>query len=351
MLRALKLATLRMAGGMGLNSLLLDSGWRRHRLLILCYHGVSIEDEHLSCPGLYIPPALFRERMEALRRMDCAVLPFGDALDRLYAGTLPPRAVAITFDDGGYDFYKVAHPILREYGFASTLYLTTYYSAYNRPVFDVMLLYLMSKSGLRDLSWPEFLPAPVRLDRQGQRQAAALIRSSVEKKRLSGAGKDEVLAQLAARLEVNYAALCAKRILHLMTPAEAGQMAAAGVDIQLHTHRHRVSLRRDLFLKEIEDNRRSIAAVSSAPAVHFCYPCGWTRPQFREFLSSAGVESATTTDVGLATMRTDRYFLPRLLDVLTLTAAEFDAWVSGMAAFLPHRSIPESPGPLIESEG
>jgi peptidoglycan/xylan/chitin deacetylase (PgdA/CDA1 family) len=337
-----------MAGGLGLNSLLIESRWRRHRLLILCYHGVSLEDEHEWSPALYLPPALFRDRMEALRRMDCAVLPFGDALDRLYAGSLPPRAVTITFDDGGYDFYKVAYPILRDYGFPATLYLTTYYSEYNRPVFDVMLPYLLWKGRLRSLTWPEYLPAPVRLDERGREEARSRIRDRARQAGLSAAQKDDVLAELAARLEVDYAGLCAKRILHLMTPAEAGEMAAAGVDIQLHTHRHRLPLRRDLFLKEIEDNRRSIAALSAAPAVHFCYPWGSCRPEFREFLRSAEVESAVTTQAGLADMRTDRYALPRLADVATLTAGEFAGWVSGLASLLPRRAVGESVQPPIE---
>jgi peptidoglycan/xylan/chitin deacetylase (PgdA/CDA1 family) len=351
MLRTLKLAALRMAGGMGLNSLLIESPWRRRRLLILCYHGVSLADEHEWGPALFLPPALFRDRMEALRRMGCAVLPFGEALARLYAGSLPPRAVTITFDDGGYDFYKVAWPILREYGLPVTLYLTTYYSLYNRPVFDVMLPYLLWKGRLNSLSWPDFLPAPVWLDERGRDQARSRIRDRARQAGLSEAQKDDVLADLAARLQVDYAALCAKRILHLVTPSEAGELAAAGVDIQLHTHRHRVSLQRNLFLKEIEDNRRSIAAISAAPAVHFCYPSGLCRPEFREFLRSAGVESAVTIEAGLADMRTDRYFLPRLADVATLTAEEFAGWASGLASFLPRRRLAESLRAPMEDAG
>ncbi len=348
MLRGIKLATLWMADGLGLNSLLIESRWRRRRLLILCYHGVSLDDEHAWNPALYLQPVLFRKRMETLRRMGCAVLPFGDALARLYAGSLPPKAVTITFDDGGYDFYKVAYPILREYGFPVTVYFTTYYSLYNRPVFDVTLSYLLWKGRLRSLSCPEFLPAPVWLDEPGRDEARSRILDRARHSGLSAARKDDVLADLAARLGVDYAALCEKRILHLMTPAEAGELAAAGVEIQLHTHRHRMSLRRDVFLREIEDNRRAIAAASAAPAVHFCYPCGLYRPEFPDFLRSAGVKSAVGTQAGLAGKGTDPYFLPRLADVSALTAAEFAAWVGGLASFLPRRALPENVHPLSE---
>jgi peptidoglycan/xylan/chitin deacetylase (PgdA/CDA1 family) len=43
------------------------------------------------------------------------------------AGTLPPRPVVLTFDDGFADFASAALPRLERHGFASTLYVTTGY--------------------------------------------------------------------------------------------------------------------------------------------------------------------------------------------------------------------------------
>jgi hypothetical protein len=44
------------AGVGGVGALVGGSRWRRSRLLILCYHGVSLGDEHGAAPELYIPP-------------------------------------------------------------------------------------------------------------------------------------------------------------------------------------------------------------------------------------------------------------------------------------------------------
>jgi hypothetical protein len=43
----IKGAILRVLNGAGIFELVADSRWRQQRLLILCYHGTSLADEHL----------------------------------------------------------------------------------------------------------------------------------------------------------------------------------------------------------------------------------------------------------------------------------------------------------------
>src|SRR6202140_1806953 len=264
MLRSLKLLFLRMANAIGVSSLLMNTAWRTNRLLILFYHGISADDEHLWNPELYMPPDLFRKRLLALQERRCNVLPLGEALERLYAGTLPERAVTITFDDGMHDFHQAAYPLLREFGYPVTVYLTTYYSEFNRPVFDVMCSYLLWKGRGRRLEWPEIVGGAITLDDAGRNAADRKIKAFGRREKLSGRQKDDLLSTLAAKLAIDYEALCAKRILHVMNPAEAAEVAREGAVLELHTHRHRVSINREKFEQEIIDNRTRIAAVSSA---------------------------------------------------------------------------------------
>ena len=94
----------------------------------------------------------------------CAVLPLGEAVERLYRNDLPDRAVALTFDDGFADFYHRAFPIISEFGFPVTLYLTTFYSYYNRPVFDVVCSYLLWRGRARTLNAKDFIGEDVRVN-------------------------------------------------------------------------------------------------------------------------------------------------------------------------------------------
>lgn len=345
------MAALRTADSLGIPALLSRTEWRRARLAILCYHGISQEDEHEWNPGLYIPPEMLRRRMQTLVDCGCTVLCLDDALRRLYDRTLPDRAVVLTVDDGSYDFYRLGFPVIREFGFPVTLYLTTYYCEYNRPVFDTMCSYLLWKGRSRGaFSWPGVLPAAVDLQHEGWREAARRLRAYTLERRLSGRDKDSLLAELAALLGIDYKELCRKRLLHLVTPGEAREMVAQGIDIQYHTHRHRVYRSQARFHRELDDNARAIAAVTQSTPRHFCYTGGVYLPQHPEILKAYGLRSATTCDAGLCTPESNPMLLPRYLDWTGVTDREFRAWITGLAAFLPSRRTAPSEGQIGEED-
>lgn len=318
------------------------SRWRRDRLLILGYHGISQEDEHRWNPELYMPPSVFRERMNQLKQFGCNVLPLAEAIERLHAGTLPEKSVVITFDDGTYDFYAQAYPIIKEYNFPVTVYLTTYYSYHNKPVFNVISSYILWKGRNATLDGAKFIEIDRTFDlsNDAERIAAAYeIRMYAKRKQLSARETDSLAAQLARHLNVDYEAIRNKRIMHLLTPAEIAQLAAQGVDVQLHTHRHRTPLDRQLFLSEIEGNRRLIEEATAVTATDFCYPSGVHKPQFLPWLEEAHVTTATTCDTGMTTRRSNKFLLPRLIDTALLSPIEFESWLSGVSSFLPHRPL------------
>ena len=142
LLRRLKLLTLDAADGAGLFALMANSRWRRSRLVILCYHGVSLADEH-EWSDVHITEERLKRRLETLRDLDCSVLPLGEAIERLSVGELEDRSVVVTFDEGLYDFYAKAYPLLKSFGIPSTLYVPTYYSNFQRPIFDLACSYFL----------------------------------------------------------------------------------------------------------------------------------------------------------------------------------------------------------------
>ncbi len=328
---------MRLAETTGLSRLLSASSWRRNRLLILGYHGISLYDEH-QWSGLYLSPDILRRRMDALVEARCNVLPLGEAIQRLNDGSLPDRSVAITFDDGFHDFYSVAFPLIESYGFPVTLYLSTYYVGFNRPVFDPMCSYLLWKgSDKGQLKWPAVFPHPVTLDTDGRASAVDHIKRFAIAAKLSAQEKDELLEELAARLGLNYRQLCEDRVLTLINPEEAKNLIARGVDLQYHTHRHRVCRTHDSLVAELRDNRNHLNSYGSPEPLHFCYPYGFDFQEYPDRLRDCGILSATTCKPGLSSPRSHPLLLPRLVDTDAVSDLEFRAWLAGMADLLPRR--------------
>lgn len=341
MLKAVKRASLGFAKNLGAFHLVGRSRWRHERLLILCYHGISRDDEHLWKPPLYMQRPVFAARMELLNRGGYSVLPLGEAIQRMYSGDLPERSVAITFDDGGFDFYSEAYPILRSYDFPATVYLTTYYNDHQFPIFHLICWYMLWKRQGHSFAMQEVTGSGSVVKLDGGTDLRAIVDELANFARnedLTAEQKNDLARRLADALDLDYGDLLKRRVLQLMNPGEVKELAEQGVDFQLHTHRHRSPRERDLFHKELRDNRTSMERITGSAPRHFCYPSGRHRPEFLPWLREAGVISATTCDPDLASSTSDPLLLPRLVDVESLSTTEFQGWLTGASSWLPRRT-------------
>jgi peptidoglycan/xylan/chitin deacetylase (PgdA/CDA1 family) len=342
MLRPLKLSLLNVSRAAGAFRLARNTRWRGQQLLILCYHGVSIDDEHEWGPGLYMTSEGLAGRFELLRRRGCAVLPLDEAVRRLYEGTLPPRSVALTFDDGNFDFYSRALPLLKAYQLPATVYLTTYYCETNLPIFPLVVSYMLWKRRGVEITFRLSSRENVALDTRsdaGRRAAQQALVRFADAARMSAHEKDALAGRLADTLAVDYGEIKRKRLMHLMNSDEVREVARAGVDIQLHTHRHRSPPDESRYRGEIAANRERIVAWTGSTPRHFCYPSGAWSARNANLIRDERLLSATTCEPGIANAKQDRFRLPRLLDHSEMTPIEFEAWLSGLGALLPRRSI------------
>jgi len=334
------------------------SSWRDQRLLILCYHGIADGDESAWNRDLFLSRTDFAARMDRLKRHGCSVLSLGDAIDRLYDGTLPKRAVAITFDDGFANFHSNALPILKKYGFAATVYISTYYcERWNLPVFPVACSYLLWKARgqLRiGLDIPG-VPSELDLRTSERREAAALyIINHAADAEYSGKAKDELLSRLAAALGEDFEALREQRALSLMNPEEILEVSRAGVSIEMHSRSHRILNQRHCFEKDLRRNADQIKEWTGVAPSHFCYPSGLVTPHWVEWLREFPVKSAVTCTAAFASAADDALLLPRYVDGSRSSALEFESWISGFAPIVGRKAamrMPDetSPGPALQA--
>ncbi len=86
-------------------------------VLVLTYHGVGAGDG-----PLVVSPELFAGHLDDLVALGATFLTVTELATRLPAGTLPNRAVAITFDDGLASVGENAAPLLAKRGLPATVF-------------------------------------------------------------------------------------------------------------------------------------------------------------------------------------------------------------------------------------
>ncbi len=93
--------------------------FRKNDPIILMYHRI-LNDEFIN--GLAQQEF---ERQIAYIHKNFNVLSIEDLLQNIKNNTAKPYSIALTFDDGHYDFYTNAWPILKKYNVPASLYITT----------------------------------------------------------------------------------------------------------------------------------------------------------------------------------------------------------------------------------
>ncbi len=92
---------------------------------VLMYHRiVPLNEAGDSIAGLVVPPQTFDAQLTALARAGWRTITMATLADDLTAhATPPPKTFVITIDDGWYDGYTYAWPILESHGFVATYYV------------------------------------------------------------------------------------------------------------------------------------------------------------------------------------------------------------------------------------
>src|SRR5215472_5548004 len=215
-----KAFALQGARNLGIYSVMKRSEWRRRQLLILAYHGISQLDEHKWRPSLYMSPDLFASRLTTLSQSGCNVLSLGEALLRLKQGTLPPQSVVLTFDDGYFNFYQYAYPILRRFNYPATVYQTTYYVNVRQPIFHLVTSYLLWKSPRKTLDAKPLIGTTRHWDLSTQENIASAnfeIWKFAKSAGMCIGERQQLVERLADFLGVDYAEISNRRMFELMT--------------------------------------------------------------------------------------------------------------------------------------
>ncbi len=91
---------------------------------VLSYHNFSKGRSHSK---MTVSAKNFRAQLKYLQENHYHVLSMSQFIEFLNFGQIPKKSVLITIDDGWKSSYDIAYPILKEFGYAATLFVPTHF--------------------------------------------------------------------------------------------------------------------------------------------------------------------------------------------------------------------------------
>jgi peptidoglycan/xylan/chitin deacetylase (PgdA/CDA1 family) len=89
---------------------------------VLCYHHFAENCDSSLCT----PPSVFEQQMRFLKEQGYSVISTAELVEFMaFRRAIPKKAVVINLDDGYRSAYEIAYPILKKYGFRTTLFIYT----------------------------------------------------------------------------------------------------------------------------------------------------------------------------------------------------------------------------------
>jgi peptidoglycan/xylan/chitin deacetylase (PgdA/CDA1 family) len=288
---------------------LLSAPGRSARLSIVIFHRVFDTTDPI------FPDDPDIERFDAIcgwLRSWFHVLPLDEAVRRRAAGTLPARALCITFDDGYADNHDRAMPVLMRHGLTATFFIATGFldggRMWNDTVIEALRRCPAERIDLRPLGLPDI--GEIDLSGPEARRAAVhrllgLIKYLEPAERL--ACVDRLAARVGAPLPADL----------MMSSRQVQAMAAAGMQIGAHTVSHPILARLPdaEARREIARSRDDLQALLGRPVTLFAYPNGKPGtdylPRDAAAVRELGFEAAVSTVAGAARTGHAVHELPR----------------------------------------
>jgi peptidoglycan/xylan/chitin deacetylase (PgdA/CDA1 family) len=295
------------------------SRWVQARLLggalILGYHRINATQDDVY--DVCVSPEHFAGQMDALKKYACPI-GLSKLVKSLKKDSLPPKSVAVTFDDGYFDNLDTAKPILEKHGIPATVFICTGYMGRDFWWDELEYLVISSRADPRAFRLQsgavqfqrDLLPVDLEVeDPRVRRQFLYALYHSL----LSLDAEDQNHAMDAIR---KWSGLPSDetRASRTMNEGEVLQLADGGlIEIGAHTHQHpmlpQLSLERQR--EEIHTNKRELEELLGKPVTAFAYPNGRATVDAKQIVRDAGFEYACTSLEDVVRTDSDLYELTR----------------------------------------
>lgn len=293
----------------------------RNRLTIVLYHDVIPRD---MCRDInrrmLVTAESFDSQLDYLKK-HFTVLPLDEAFEKMRLGTLPPRSLSITFDDGYRNNFLYAYPLLKKYALTATFFLATDFVFEKKPLWIDRLKYAVQS----------FPGTKVDADRRYDELSTTL-------KHVPEREKYERLHAFEKEVGVTLVDFEGDRWHYApLEKSDIEVMQHGGMTFGAHTRTHPIlaHVSEEESSEEIAGSQKIVARECGSLSGLFCYPNGQRKDftdQIVREVREAGFSGAVTTIEGTNSITTDPYALHRIGVDNIDTTETFAAAVSGLRA-------------------
>lgn len=295
--------------------------------MILLYHRISTAPPDLY--GLSVAPEDFRAHLELLKRR-CNVLSVDDLEEGSARGTLPERAVALTFDDGYLDSLEVASPILTELGLPATFFVNgeAEGSEGEVPWEDILQnLFLTDRALPSRLELETAGKIEVYLSENARDRSTTFQLLSERIFRASAGQRREILETLEAWSGGADPGLASRRRMTANEVRELGRRPGHSIGAHTASHLFLPGQSAETVLDEMTRNRRYLERLIDDPVLSFAYPYGAVDVHGLALAQRAGFRRAVTTASGNVRPTCNPFLLPRW-EVRVRPPLLFEQWLN-----------------------
>lgn len=285
---------------------LISGKGKRKKLFILIYHRVLDEPDEMR--PWEVDKDRFSWQMELIAKY-FNVMAFSEAIERMDQGTLPPRAICITFDDGYADNYTNALPILLKNKLSAIFFIASGYldggRMWNDSVIESLRLMQAKRLDLREIGLDLYdINSP-------QKKASVALEIIQKIKHLEPNLRSQYTNYIVAieniKLPDN----------SMLSSQQLIKLHESDMEIGGHTVTHPImaKLGLDAVKQEVYDNKIALEKMLNTKLRYFAFPNGKPEQDYLieqiQVIKNCGYEAAVSTMPGVSNVQNDRFQLAR----------------------------------------
>jgi peptidoglycan/xylan/chitin deacetylase (PgdA/CDA1 family) len=266
-------------------------------LTVLNYHridDVARSDFDTFAPNVTATPAEFARQMDYLQE-HFSVISCDDLAAWLRGECeLPPHPALITFDDGYYDNYANAYPILKARKLPAVIFLTTGLIGQHKPVYWDYVAYCFNHTRKDSVLLPDLQLVSWANDEERRKVIKRWIELA---KRLPDLEKRCLIDGLSESLDISVPENAFSGLY--LTWEQVREMSQNGIEMGSHTVEHPILTR--ISISQVENelihSKERIEAELGKPVIAFAYPNGERAdfsPDVINFVRQSGYQMAFT---------------------------------------------------------